>query len=141
MQTIIGGQFTEKVIPLINDAKNKIRLVVFDWRWYPNDPACNCQLFNQSLVRAVRRGVDCKAICNFEGIAKTLSALGIEAKKIRVANLVHAKFIIIDDNFFVIGSHNFTQNAFSSNFEASVIGEDNETTKKLSAFFDSLWQL
>jgi len=141
MQTIIGWEFPEKVIPLINEAKSKIRIVVFDWRWYPNDPGSSCQLFNQSLVRAVRRGVDIGAITNFEGIAKTLEALGIKAKKIRVADIVHCKFIIIDDYFVVIGSHNFTQNAFTKNFEASVIFEDTEAAKKLLEFFEKLWLL
>jgi len=97
MRTIIGSEFPKIVIPKIDEAKKSIKIVVFDWRWYPNDPGSSCQLFNQSLVRAVRRGVDIGAITNFEGIAKTLEALGIKAKKIRVADIVHCKFIIIDD--------------------------------------------
>jgi len=141
MDVIIGKQFPEKLIPIIDESKKSIKIIVFDWRWYPNDAGSPAQLFNQAFVRAVRRGVDVRAITNFEGIVKTLAPLGIKAKKLNSKNLLHAKFIIIDDYFLVLGSHNFTQNAFSSNYEASLIGEDAEAIKKLSNFFETLWLL
>ncbi len=56
METIIGKEFPQKVIPLIEQAKTSIDIVVFDWRWYPQDPGASVQLFNQAIVRAVRRG-------------------------------------------------------------------------------------
>ena len=64
MDTIIGKEFPDKVIPLIDNAKYTIDIVVFDWRWYPQDPGASVQLFNQSIVRSVRRGVKVRAIAN-----------------------------------------------------------------------------
>jgi len=141
METIIGKQFSEKVIPLIDEAKNTIRVVVFDWRWYPNDPGNPVQLFNQAIVRASKRGVNVQAIVNFDPLVKTLKDLGVNAKKLASANLLHTKLILIDDEVVVVGSHNFTSPAFTKNFELSVFFTDVEIGQELINYFNQIWQL
>lgn len=140
MSAIIGPEFPKILIPKIDEAKNKIKIVVFDWRWYPNDTGSPVQLFNQALVRAVRRCVCVRAITNFPDIVKTLQKEGVEAKKLATKNLIHAKMIIIDDRIVVVGSHNITAPAFSTNYEVSTIIENEEQAKEYSQFFDKLWQ-
>jgi len=141
IQSIVGSEFPKIVIPKIDAAKKSIKIVVFDWRWYPSDASNPVQLFNQSLVRASRRGVGISALANNDNIVATLKAVGIDAKKVFTKNLVHAKLMIIDDLVVVIGSHNYTQNAFTMNHEISVTYEDAESAKELTIFFNSLWQL
>lgn len=141
MQAIIGKEFPNIVIPKIDEAKKSIKIVVFDWRWYPFDAANPVQLFNQSLVRAARRGVDISALANSDDIVATLKTVGVKAKKVFTKNLVHAKLMIIDEKIVVIGSHNYTQAAFTMNHEISVIYEDPESAKNFIHFFNSLWQL
>ena len=119
-EPIIGDQFPKKVIPLIDSAKYSIKIIVFDWRWYPDDPGAAAQLFNQSIVRAVRRCVEVKVITNCEQIVKILNSLGCKAKKLYTKNLVHAKMMIIDNSVVVLGSHNYTQSAFTTNQEISI---------------------
>jgi len=65
---------------------------------------------------------------------------GISAKKLACAGLVHAKIMIIDDNIVILGSHNYTHNAFIVNQELSVILSDVENIESFNKFFDSLWQ-
>jgi len=139
MEAIIGKQFPKVVIPLIENAKSSIKVVVFDWRWYPNDPANPVQLFNQAIVRAVRRGVRVEAVANSEEIINTLKSVGCQAKKLLSKNLVHAKLMVIDEKIVIIGSHNYTQSAFSMNHEISAMFVDCETAKQFLQFFDSLW--
>lgn len=139
MEAIIGKQFPKVVIPLIENAKSSIKVVVFDWRWYPNDPANPVQLFNQAIVRAVRRGVRVEAVANSEEIINTLKSVGCQAKKLLSKNLVHAKLMVIDEKIVIIGSHNYTQSAFSMNHEISAMFGDCETAKQFLQFFDSLW--
>lgn len=139
-QTIISKQFPTKVIPLIDSATKSIKIVVFDWRWYFNDPGNSVQLFNQSIVRAVRRGVNVQAIANNDLIIAILKQNGIFAKKIPSKGLVHAKLMIIDDRIVIIGSHNYTHSAFFVNQEISVILTDCENIAEFNLFFESLWQ-
>jgi len=141
MQAIIGKQYPKIVIPKIDEAKKSIDIIMFDWRWYPNDPGASVQLFNQSLVRAGRRGVNVRAITNFGDIVKTLEKVGVKAKKLQSKNLVHAKIIIIDESIVIIGSHNFTQNAFNMNFEISCMFENSDNAKEYLQYFNNLWPL
>jgi phosphatidylserine/phosphatidylglycerophosphate/cardiolipin synthase-like enzyme len=140
IQSIIGREFPDKVIPLINNAQHSIKIIIFDWRWYPNDPASPVQLFNQSLVRAIARGVSVSAIGNNNDIISKLKSVGVQAKKLSVPNLVHAKMMLIDGNILVVGSHNYTQQAFTMNYELSIIVTEQDNLEPYINFFANLWQ-
>ena len=139
MNIIIGKEFPKKVIPLINNAKKSIDIIVFDWRWYVNDPSNPVQLFNQSIVRAVNRKVKVRAIVNTNAILPTLKSVGINVKKLLGKNVVHCKIIIIDDIILVTGSHNYTQYAFTMNYEASIICSGQEEILRIRQFFNTLF--
>jgi phosphatidylserine/phosphatidylglycerophosphate/cardiolipin synthase-like enzyme len=141
MKTLIGKDFPKQVIPLINSAKSSISIIVFDWRMYPNDPAHPVQLFNQALIRAARRGVKVRAIANNLDIISILNANGIEAKKPPVSNLIHIKIMILDDKDVVLGSHNYTQSAFTANFEISTYIPDYPDVDNLKTFFNNMFNL
>ena len=141
MQTIIGKNYPKQVIPLIDSAKHSIKIVVFDWRWYENDPANPCQLFNASIVRARKRGVNVQACVNSNAIKSPLTINNIDVRIPVSKNLIHTKFIIIDDEILVMGSHNFSQSAFTTNFETSVILHDFSIINEFVLFFHSIWQL
>lgn len=141
IQSIVGSEFPKIVIPKIDEATKNIKIVVFDWRWYPASPANSVQLFNQALVRAARRGVVISALANNDDIVATLKSCGIDAKKAFTKNLVHAKLIVIDDRIVILGSHNYSQSAFTMNHEISVMFEDPEIALDYLKFFNSLWQL
>jgi len=141
MKTIIGKDYPKMVIPLIKEAKSSIKIVVYDWRWYADDPANPCQLFNTSIVGAQRRGVKVQACVNSDNILNPLKENGIEARIPISKSLMHAKFLIIDDKILVIGSHNFSQSAFTQNMETSLIIDDVENVQNMVVFFNSIWQL
>ena len=139
IQTISGRQFPKVVIPLIDSAKHSINAVVFDWRWYDQDPSNPVQLFNQAIVRAVRRGVQVRAIANNDRIVRILSACGIQARKITTLKLVHCKLMVIDNEAVITGSHNYTQSAFQANLELSVCLIKPENISDFLNYFDNLW--
>jgi len=139
METIIGSEFPKKIIPLIEEAKKTIEIIVFDWRWYPQDPGASVQLFNQAIVRAARRGVEVRALVNNDEIIRTLKENGINAKRIKIKNLLHCKLMIFDSEIVVIGSHNYTQMAFQSNLELSVVFEDDQAAGSFQNFFNNLF--
>ena len=138
-ETIIGKDFKQKVVPLIDEAKKSIKIVVFDWRWYLNDPGNPVSLFNQAIVRARRRGVEVKALVNSDEVVKILNKEGCLAKKLNSPNLLHIKMILIDDVIAVVGSHNYTQSAFTMNFELSVIVRGPENLSSMISYFRNLY--
>lgn len=141
MDFLIGEQFPDKVIPLINQSKKSIKIIVFEWVWYPNNATKSIQLFNQAIVRARNRGVNIEVVANSAKIVKILRDLKINAKKLSTRKLIHSKVMIIDEKDVVIGSHNYTQNAFTSNFEVSVYIKDAENIKILLTHFNYLYNL
>lgn len=141
IQTIIGADFPKKVIPAIDQAKASIEIIIFDWRWYPSDGSCPAQIFNQAIVRAARRGVKVRVVANNDDICQTLRGVGCEAKRLINKKLVHAKMMLIDKKLCVLGSHNYTQNAFTMNCELSVLMTSDELFADFSNYFDNLWRL
>lgn len=138
-ETIIGAEYPEKVGKLVDTAKHSIDILMFDWRWYKNDPFHPLQIFNQKLVRAVRRGVKIRVITNFAELVDTLNTLGFYAKTWPQKNLLHAKLIIIDREIIIQGSHNLTGNAFCSNIEISHITQNETSAKTFTDYFENIW--
>ena len=138
-KSIIGFKFPKVVIPLIESAKNSIDIIVFDWRFYPQDPGAIAQLFNSAIIRACKRGVKIRAILNNAQILNFLRINGIEAKQLRSKRLVHCKLMIIDGQKVVVGSHNYTQNAFLMNLELSIQFDISNETEEILTFFNNLW--
>lgn len=139
IKVVSGKQYPENVIPLIESAKHSIKIIVFDWRWYPSDPGASCQLFNQAILRAAKRGVKIHGIANCDDVINLLNKNGCFIKKLKTFRLVHCKLMIIDDKIVITGSHNFTQSAFQMNLELSVILEIEECQNEFLAFFNNLY--
>lgn len=139
IKVISGSQFPAEVIPLIEKATKSIRVVVFDWRWYPHEPGKTVQLFNQAIVRAARRGVAVSGIVNNDQIVRIFKENGCNFKKIITPKLVHCKLMVIDDEVAITGSHNYTASAFQMNLELSVTIDEIEAVSRLAEFFNNLW--
>lgn len=139
--TIIGKEFPEKVIPLIEQAKKSINIIVYDWRWYPNQIGSTIQKFNNAIIILSRKGKKVRVITNRPYINEILSQLNITAKKTHSKRTLHTKLMIIDKEIAILGSHNYTMNAFTINHEVSVILQNEEAVKRLNLYFENLWQL
>jgi phosphatidylserine/phosphatidylglycerophosphate/cardiolipin synthase-like enzyme len=137
--SVFGGEFPKAVLPLVEAATQSIKIIVFDWRWYPADPGCACQLFNNAIVRAKQRHVDVSVLTNCDDVINILRKVGVVCRKPISRRLLHSKLMIIDNRFLVIGSHNYTQNAFTSNFESSVILENCDDLESFNKYFNSLF--
>ncbi len=138
MEIIIGKNYPKFVIPKIDEAKHDIEIIVFDWRWYENDPTNPVQLFNQSIVRAVRRGVKVSACVNFPYSNDILSELGIDVCEYKHRGTLHSKIILIDNKDLILGSHNFTQSAFTSNIEVSLYIKDFDSIDKIKELIENI---
>lgn len=136
---IIGKEFSEKVIPLIDQTKKSIDIIVYDWRWYPDQIGSAIQKFNNAIIRVKKKNIRVRVITNSQHIINLLSQNKVQAKKLLSSKTVHAKLMIIDSKTAILGSHNYTMNAFTVNYEVSVIIQDEKCVKRLEIFFKNLW--
>lgn len=141
MDVVVGSDFPKKIIPLFDNAKKNIDIVVYDWRWYPDQPAHAVQQFNSALVRAHQRGVVVRAVINSPELLPLLTKSGIRARCTRDKRTLHAKLIIVDGEKLVIGSHNFTRNAFGANVEVSIITDIPPEQVRLAQLFENLYNI
>lgn len=136
---LIGPEYGTKIIELIDAAQKNIDLVLYDWRWYANQPGHAVQQVNAALVRAVLRGVVVRAVLNSRELLPVLESVGIRARCLKDSRTLHCKLVIFDNKTLVIGSHNLTRNAFSHNIEASVALDIPEGQTRFSEFFANLY--
>ncbi len=140
-EIIIGSEFPEKVIPLIKNARTSIKIIVFDWRLYADQPAHSVSRFVLALKDACERNVNIQVLLSNDAVRKQLSAFGFQCKSLYSSKLIHAKILLIDETLAIIGSHNYTQNAFENNLEVSVCVDLQTRENELNKFFDRVWPL
>ena len=139
IEAIIAQRFPKIVIPVIEAARHRIVIIVYDWRWYPTVGGSTVSQFNAAIVKAAKRGVAVRALVNNDGVVDRLRSHGIDAKRLISKRMLHTKMLLIDDIFLVIGSHNYTQHGFSLNEEASVLVEMPSADNDFVRYFEGLW--
>ncbi len=88
---------------------------------------------------ANRKGVEVKAVVQKSLITEILRRENVKVRKIQSGRVLHTKLMIIDDKIAILGSHNYTMNAFNINYEVSVILYDLEIVKELKGYFTNFF--
>lgn len=138
---IIGREYPEVITNLVKQAKQSIKILIYDWRWYSSECCATIQKFNNEILASSRRGVDVFALVNNDFICSVFADTKIRIKKINSKKTMHVKMIIIDQKYLLIGSHNLTKNAFALNHEISVLLDDQESIKRCDDFFNNICHL
>ena len=100
-----------------------------------------------ALINAHRRGVDVKIITDANGVTtqnsknKLLRDANIPLKVENYAGKLHSKSMVIDDEFVIIGSMNFSNSGENKNDENTIIVKNNEFAQNYKAFFNYLWKV
>ena len=141
MEIIIGKEFADKVIPIIKEAKKSIQIIIYDWRWYPSQIGTSIQKFNNQIAISQKKGIKIKVISNSYTLTNTLKPLGFEVRRTVSSKTLHTKLMIVDGKMVILGSHNYTMNAFSVNHEVSIITENEKVVERLKTYFAHLWGL
>jgi phosphatidylserine/phosphatidylglycerophosphate/cardiolipin synthase-like enzyme len=137
MQMLIGKEFGPKLIELVKNSKKSVKILMYDWRWYPRDIGSQIQIFNQEILRAANRDVQIEARVNHDIVGWAMDVKNISFRCMSGSKTMHSKMILIDDKYLVIGSHNLTKSAFSLNHEMSVLIDDTSIIDRCNKFFDS----
>lgn len=139
MQLFVGREYPDVVIEAVENAKHSIKILMYDWRWYSHQPGARIQKLNQAIIRATRRGVSVRAVLNNGMILALLRQNGIDARIMNTARTMHIKLVIVDDALILLGSHNFSINAFELNHEMSVRSDDALVAARCVDFFNDIW--
>ena len=124
------------VIPLIQNAKEYIYLSIF----FLTDKDVTTALKDAHL-----RGVDLKIIVDSTGATngyikhKYLREKGLKLKVENWGGKMHMKSAVIDDQYVIHGSMNWTAAGATKNDENTLIIKNSDLALKQKSFFNSLW--
>jgi len=118
--------FSKKMIEDIEFAKKSIFISIYIFK--PDDG--DARELKESLIRAANRGVKVYLVMDVaidditsevnKNTGKDLEKHGISVEYDSPLRKLHSKLTVIDEEIVYIGSHNYTNSAFSKNNESSV---------------------
>jgi len=139
-----GKKAEQRLYNLFTHAKHSIKIIIYTFT-------------NKRLARALKIAskhnvyieiiADKKEASYRKSVIYNLAAIkninirllhGIPYKNKKFGKL-HAKVAIIDDNYLVTGSANYTYSAFYKNYEYIIIDDDFSLIKKFNHFFHQLY--
>ena len=141
------------LIESIRNAKKAIYITMFIITVADNKGCTRAKEFIDELVCAGLRGVSIKVVLGDSEDAdikisnltsfKYMAQKGVPVRYFsssKTDSSVHSKYAIIDGEFIVVGSHNWTRNALTVNNECSIAVFSKEAAMKLSAEFFKVWE-
>ncbi len=127
---------TQAVIPLIKNSKKYIYVPAFLFTH---------KSLSTELINAKKRGVDVKMIIdatNTHGehsVFKKLRSGEVPVKVENYAGKMHAKAMIIDDEYLIFGSTNFSDSGENKNDENLLIIKNPRLTRLYKEYFEYFW--
>jgi phosphatidylserine/phosphatidylglycerophosphate/cardiolipin synthase-like enzyme len=150
VEAIIGSDYYRKVSPIISSASQKIDIIMYEWKWYSHEFAGGVQRLSNEIISKARENVKVRVLLNIESMGHAITKInsrtasflqqkGVIVKFGQVGVATHAKMVIVDDRFCVVGSHNFSKGSFTRNQECSVLIEGGEAIRPFIDYFKLLW--
>lgn len=144
-----SDEYFNKVHSLINGASKSISVAMFSFRHYDDYPNSPSNVLIKDLIRANKRGVDVKVLLDISDFDEEITKENRKTGKILSKNGVkvyydsmevtnHAKAIVIDSKYTIIGSHNWTYYGLSKNNEISILIDSEELAKKVEKYIMEL---
>ena len=150
MKILIGKDYPKEVIKLIRNAKTNIDILMYHWGFYSRQNNVEAQKFTLALKSAFHRGVSIRTLlhCGNPGdnlrhknleTVNHLRSWGIKAKLYTKSGTLHSKLVLIDKKYAILGSHNISKKAFTTNVETSVVVEGSGDIRRLIEYYNILW--
>lgn len=143
-QSIVEVYFSPKdksatrIVQLIQNSKHYV--------YIPTFLITHTQIANE-LIKADKRGVDVKIIMDANNVFtrnskhEKLRLAGIPVKIENYAGKLHSKTMIIDDEYIIMGSMNFSNSGENRNDENMLVINNPALTKDYKIFFQYLWKM
>ena len=150
VKAVIGSDYPKIVVPLLARAQSKINIIMYEWKWYSHEQAGGMEKLNLAILERARARVKINVLLNIESMGHAITKInnrtatflqqrGVIVKFGQVGIATHAKMVIIDDRFCIVGSHNYSKGSFTRNQECSVLMEGGGAIRPFIDYFNLLW--
>ena len=135
----------------IEKADDEVLVAMFELTYYSRFPNSSSNRLVQELAFAKERGVRVKVLLDsgneIESVRKVntyacklLRKLGIDARMENSSSLLHAKFVVVDNELLILGSSNWNYHSLELNHETNVAIKSRRIAKLYKDYFNGLWQ-
>ncbi|MGB9641869.1 MAG: phospholipase D-like domain-containing protein [Candidatus Ratteibacteria bacterium] len=150
VEPITNQYYLPKVMDLIEKAETSINVMMYNMVWYEKYPDSPSNKLIDSLCKAAKRKIKVTVILNRDKpgsdrdtdeniqTAKKLQKDGVKVLLDPVEQTTHAKLLIIDDRFVVVGSFNWSYYSLEKNNETAVVIDSKEIALYFLKFFNSV---
>lgn len=148
---INSRDYAPNAVKLFNMAEKTIKVIVYQARYYEeyNDPNSSYNLMYTALKEAVKRGVDVSIIVDQsswnasssvknEEFAEFMREGGVKVYFEPPDITTHSKIVIVDTEYTIVGSTNWSFYALDRNHECSVIVKSVPVAEAYDKYFERL---
>jgi phosphatidylserine/phosphatidylglycerophosphate/cardiolipin synthase-like enzyme len=147
VQLVTDTLYFQTAQKMIREAKTTIHVMMFEMGYYDDHPNTLSNLLIKELIDARKRGIRVEVILDVrEGedratkrnrrTGKILSGGGVEVIYDSLSKTTHAKLMIVDGKFTLVGSTNWTHYALTNNHEVAVLVKSREVAKEMIDYFN-----
>ena len=147
VQLVTDSQYFQTAQRMIQESKETIRVMMFEMGFYDSHPNTPSNLLIKELIGAKKRGVRVEIILEVRDgedrttkrnrrAGKVLSEGGVDVVYDPLFKTTHAKLMVVDERWTLIGSTNWTYYALTNNNEVSVLIRSKEVAKEMTDYFN-----
>ena len=153
VKTVFNSSYCEIVSNLIDNAQGEILICMFQFSYYTDKPESFSNRLVSKLIDKSRQGVKIKILLEggesflgkgfYESVKEITGLLkqpNIEIKTDRKQKTTHAKFVVVDSKYVLLGSTNWTYYGLQENNESNVLIESEKVAKEFKKYFEKLWK-
>ncbi len=141
-------EYYDTLTSLIQHARHRIDLAMFVFKT-TKSPKNRPALLAKELIRARKKGVMINVVLEKSGyadninkenlkVAKRLRKKGIKVRFDDPKTTSHAKMVVVDSRYCLVGSHNFTHSALTYNNEFSLLIDSTVLAEEMLQYMDTI---
>jgi PLD-like domain/Helix-hairpin-helix motif len=150
VQLLLDRTYYQDILSLLESANSKIDICMFFMAFGGEDHPTRPLL--EALVRKASVGCRIRVLLDRDDVgdpygsrivnshaARYLSENGVTVHHDKATSLLHSKFILLDTDRLVIGSHNWTAGSYMSYKDVSFVIKGGNAVNSWQSRFDALW--
>lgn len=138
---LINKEYVAEFISQVKNSKTSICGFIYHDSFHSSLNGSIIDDFIYQLRLAQNRGVTVKIYCQNQKQIERLRRYNFQLKLAKGFKTMHSKAFCFDNEYLIVGSHNFTENACTVNLEMSYITTDKNAILKFINYFNLLWSL
>lgn len=148
VEPITNQYYLPRIIELIEGAETSIKVIMYNITWYKKYPDSPSNKLIELLCNAAKKKIDVTIILDKDKTKDTnegnkeaaiiLKKAGVKVLFDSPEQTTHAKLLIVDKRFVVVGSFNWSYNSLEKNNETAVVIDSKEIAEYFLKYFNNI---